>query len=84
MKLVDPAGEAVDLGDFRALLSAAPLKLSGLEAIQSQLEDFRALLSAAPLKLLPEPMVSAKAPGFPRSLERGSIEAVYPVPTPSA
>ena len=61
---------------FRAHLSAAPLKRAVILPLPPRAVDFRAHLSAAPLKQLP--LASAERWGsiFPRSSERGPIEAL--------
>ena len=71
---------------FRALLSAAPLKLYLMRPVMVAHINFRALLSAAPLKRSRISRPDGIRQQFPRSLERGSIEAsiietVVAVPT---
>ena len=60
---------------FRALRSAAPLKLVVQRPAYSLDSCFRALRSAAPLKHLIKAENEQEAREFPRSSERGPIEA---------
>ena len=61
--------------DFRVQLSAAPLKLGRRAALAGRSSDFRVQLSAAPLKLGGPRRFCELGAGFPRSIERGPIEA---------
>ena len=63
--------------DFRAHLSAAPLKRGFVGRTIDTLRNFRARMSAAPLKLL-LPILPHLCPAiFPRSNERGPVEAAH-------
>ncbi len=60
---------------FRARTSAAPLKHRARQRRVALAAHFRARTSAAPLKLMLDYTISFPLPGFPRSHERGPIEA---------
>src|SRR5579885_2296933 len=62
--------------DFRAHLSAAPLKAAVAGSAQPWRQHFRAHLSAAPLKAFRSASQRHHRASFPRSSERGPIEGI--------
>ena len=60
---------------FRAHVSAAPLKPAGPNAARGNRSSFRAHVSAAPLKLEIIVRDHQLIDSFPRSRERGPVEA---------
>ena len=65
--------------DFRAHRSAAPLKRERFDALLKETTHFRAHRSAAPLKLAAVVDDFDRRREFPRSSERGPIEAATAV-----
>src|SRR5581483_6719891 len=75
LKPVDSTSITWTLRDFRARTSAAPLKPARIAAGQPRGNHFRARTSAAPLKRRGSQCRAQRRGEFPRSHERGPIEA---------
>ena len=68
--------DSAPVWNFRAHLSAAPLKIEEELRDKSVIMHFRAHLSAAPLKNNDDRAQHTQFAGFPRSSERGPIEDI--------